>query len=103
PRPARRTRDPPRRAAPADRVADLAQAPEHPPPLGWRRLRDKRDSPAPFASEPHGLQQPQHDKQDWRQDAYLLIRGSRPTRKVPKPISSMDNTSIDLRPTRSPK
>ena len=38
-----------------------------------RRLRDQQDRAAPFAAETHGLEQPQHDEEDWRPDADLLI------------------------------
>ena len=57
----------------ADRIAELDEAAKQASPLSWRGFGHEQNGPAPFASETHSLQQPQHDKEDRCQDADLFI------------------------------
>jgi hypothetical protein len=72
-RQSRRERKHRRRGKAADRIADLDEAAEQTAPLRWCRFRHQQHSTAPFAAKTHGLEQPQHDEEDRREDADLLI------------------------------
>ena len=87
----------------ADRRAKLR---EHAVPcaLSLRRVFYRNQSrPAPFAAKANALQETQRGKRQRRESARRCVRRQRAIRVVASPMVSMVATSVDLRPTRSPK
>ncbi len=85
-----------------DRAPHLRPAAEEASPAGRRVLDRHEDRATPLAAEGEPLQEAQDHQEDRGGDPDRGVRGSRPMSSVAAPISSRVDTSIDLRPMRSP-